>query len=232
MQALLLYQKCDSERRNIQAILEGIPEEIKCIDKKISTIKESFAHERKSMLEGESRRKTAEHELQAVEEKIVQLKTQQMAIRSQEAYNVASQTIENLAEESRRREDVAVQLLLEVDRMREALAQNEQQGTKRIEEQNKLRTRVGERVEELKIALKQAEQEAQLAEVKVEKTWLEAYHLAATHVKRSPFVVELKDQICAGCHLKVSHETLQNASRGNQPTLCEHCGRLLMHVDS
>jgi len=73
-----------------------------------------------------------------------------------------------------------------------------------------------------------AEKEIELCRSEISRYLLAKYHLLKQRYSAGA-LVEAEDDICSGCHITLSKNTVDRLKRGL--VFCDHCGRILFHPD-
>lgn len=231
IRALLNLQEKDVERINAEHQLEQIPKDIELFQKKIDAVKAEEKGARDSLKQLELKRKDADLRLKEAEEKIVKLKTAQMAVKKNEEYQALTKEIELQNARVSACEDEELEILEQIDKKQAEVQERAKGFTDRVKEVeaqiNQLKKQEGEvrgRIGRLKDLVEEAAKE-------VNPVILKKYQQVVRQVKRGPFVVAVKAGRCEGCHLRVSNEVSIAARKEEGIQQCDNCFRILYWVE-
>ncbi len=171
-------------------------------------------------------RKKLELDVGTRAETISRLKTQQYQTRKNDEFQAIGHEIERYENEIRKIEDEELELMVQADKIKEDLGEEEQTAaavresiarqTKDLEEKS---TTLQSRLEEL------TKERAEIAG-KIEEDLLSRFERLFKS-KGDAVLVALEHEVCTGCHMKVTAQTAHRVKAGREIVSCENCGRIL-----
>ena len=171
-------------------------------------------------------RKKLELDVGTRTETISRLKTQQYQTRKNDEFQAIGHEIERYENEIRKIEDEELELMVQADKIKEDLGEEEQTAaavresiarqTKDLEEKS---TTLQSRLEEL------TKERAEIAG-KIEEDLLSRFERLFKS-KGDAVLVALEHEVCTGCHMKVTAQTAHRVKAGREIVSCENCGRIL-----
>ncbi|HEY5704678.1 MAG TPA: C4-type zinc ribbon domain-containing protein [Terrimicrobiaceae bacterium] len=226
IEKLLTLQDRDQRLRSFQLELAHLPEERKTREKQIadSSAQLDFAKSRAKDLEIEKR--NLEMEARTKRDTIARYRQQQLQTRKNEEYAALAHEIEAAERAIVALEDRELDLMENLEKLTPQIAESERM---HAEERNKL--------EHLLAALdsKKSNLETRIAELQSEherlaqaldEDVLEIY-LRLFKTKHGTAVVTLEHEVCMGCHMKVTAQTVVQVRGGKEIVHCPQCGRIL-----
>ncbi len=223
---LLELQKTDLALNKIRREKDRIPAEAAKEQEDIAFQNERLKKAREQVSAMEVRRSALARETAGQEEKIIKLKGQQAQVKKNDEYVALTREIEHAEEHSQTLEEAQLNLLFEIDEEKLAVKELEQEITKMIGIHQKRVSRLEEKAKEIEAGLGDLEKSLQSLHAVVPGELLSLYETTKSRAK-SPWIVPLRDQICTGCHLRVSNEVQAKATNDPLPAVCDQCGRLV-----
>ncbi|OHE74528.1 MAG: hypothetical protein A2007_06460 [Verrucomicrobia bacterium GWC2_42_7] len=224
---LLELQDHDAKYIRLVAFLEHIPLELDMIQTKLKQAQVKIEIERKSFLASELERKNIDAKLKEAEEKIVKLKTQQMQVKKNEEYEAINKEISTITEQINDLEFEGLDLLDKIDKQKIALSSNEENYKNEMKSIDAEIALLKKRKISMEEDKNQEWAQVQSLEQAIDPRLLSMYRAVKSRVKKPPFVVLLKDQLCTGCHLKVSNEIVKKVHDTKNPHQCDNCSRIV-----
>jgi predicted nucleic acid-binding Zn-ribbon protein len=226
IEKLLTLQDRDQRLRSFQSELNHLPEERKAREKQIA---DSAARLDQGKLRAkgiEVEKRNLEVEAQAKRDLIARYRQQQLQTRKNEEYAALAHEIEAAEKIIASVEDRELDLMEELEKLTPQLATAEKlHADERSKLQNILdsleskKTNLEARVSELK---SDRQRHAEGIDVEV----LSLYeHLFKT--KHGTALATLEHEVCMGCHMKVTAQTIVQVRAARQIIHCPQCGRIL-----
>lgn len=227
IEKLLIVQERDMALQRIELELKRVPLEREKLESAIAA-EEALIQEASHALKA---KEVERHELdlsaKAKEAEILRYKNQQLQVKKNEEYRALTQQIEQCEAEISRLEEVEIGLMLEIDQATVSCREE----TARLRERITRHQSELARLAELETNLQDSEGDAQdaltAARRGAEPHFLEHYDRVRNLVKRPPYVVEIIEHKCGGCHLRVSNEVSKSATDASEPVFCDQCGRMV-----
>ena len=175
----------------------------------------------------EVQRSELDKEVKAKEELIKRFRNQQLDVKKNEEYRALTHQIEQAEREVSELEEAEIGLMLEIDQEKENFETAKAEIDERIKERRRQIELLAEREANMQASLEDARVNAAAARVGVDECYLGHYERVKKLAKRAPFVVEIIDQKCCGCHLRVSNEVSRGARDAGEPHFCDQCARMV-----
>lgn len=226
VEKLLRVQHHDQKLAALTKELAGIPLEEEDIKDKLVADHKALDEAKASLQQVEVAIKNLELDVETRRDSITKLKVQQFETKKNEEFQRMGTEIERYEEEIVELEDKEIELMEEAEEQRNGftaakakLAENEQSVAEEIEDLGSLSKKLESDIEAEKV--KRAEQ----AEI-LEEDLLYTYD-RLFKAKAGQAVVGLIDEVCNGCHTKVTKSTVVEVKAEKKITTCENCGRIL-----
>jgi len=226
IERLLVLQDRDRRIRTLQTELKNAPLEQKALEKRLAEANAGADGAKQRLRELEVRKNLLQTEANGKREQIARFRTQQMQTRKNEEYQALASEIAHFEKEVQRIEDGELEAMEEIERMNPVVAEAE----KAVAEAKSV---VATQISDLQAKVKRVEESltqvtAERAELarELDEDLLGLYdRLFAT--KNGDAVVPLENEVCAGCHMKLTTQTALRVRAENAITHCEQCGRIL-----
>ncbi|MBN2069706.1 MAG: hypothetical protein JW739_08735 [Opitutales bacterium] len=224
---LLHLQECDIRLADIIKSLNDFPLEIAAFKEKIAQeqkIREAAETEFKAL---ELKHRELEAKIEDSEEHCRKLRNQQLSVKKNEEYRALETEIEHTQEQAGHFEDEAIALLIEIDEARDALELKRKAVDEQISEYNGSIALIEKNLAQRLSEKDGAQKDVAAAEKDVSEADLRLYKFVKGQVKRAPWVVPLQNQICSGCHLKISGDLDTSMRKSSTLSRCNNCCRIL-----
>lgn len=232
VKGLLKLQERDLEKRQTEAILKQIPEDIRHVEAKMSALKEEDKKRLEALQHMEVERKRMDNELKAEEEKIVKFKTQQMDVKKNEEYDALNMQIAGSTRRVGGLEDEELNLLMAIDEQRKKNMVESEQTKNAIQDLEKRIQSLKGQVKGLEEKLLELREVCEKVRLEIPAALLSKYDQVARQLKKGPFVVVLEGHRCTGCHLTVSNEVVSAVKKCAEVIpQCDNCSRILYLAD-
>ena len=226
LEQLLVLQNRDQKIKQIRSEMKTLPLQRAQLEKQLAA---ATAHLEAIKLRGkqlEVERKKLELDVGTRTESINRLKTQQYETRKNEEFRAMGNEIERYEKEIRQIEDQELELMEQGDKFKAEVA---------LEEKNVAGAResVARQLQDLEA--KGGALEARLAELtkdreeiasRVDEDVLNRFERLFAS-KGDAAVVALEHEVCTGCHMKITTQTVHRVKNGKEIVGCEQCGRIL-----
>ena len=229
LETLLILQDRDQKIKALQTQQKNLPREKKVLEEKLTTARLLLDHAKQRSKENEVARQKLQLEVEGKRTSIVRFKTQQQQTRKNEEFTALSNEIKHFEADIRSLEDRELELMEQAEQLQGVASTAEKDFSKveaTIREQlSKLDSGAGaiqSRLEEL-----QADRKKQAGNVSEELA--ELYQRLFVK-KGDAAVVPLQHEICAGCHMKVPSQTMNDVRGEQKIAQCPQCGRILYRV--
>lgn len=226
LEQLLIIQDRDRKISRLTRESQDIPQRKQHIETRLEEHEQALHATQEELKKRGLTLKELEGEVEAIKEKIVRLRQQQFEVKNNNDYRILEKEIHHAEKGIGELEEKELGIMEEVEGLKEEAAQAE----KALNEEKKL---VAQDVQALDQRVKQIENEVndlkanreELA-TEVDEDWLSRYQRIFNHTQNVA-IVAVENSVCAGCHMKVTPQTVQNARKRTAITLCEYCGRML-----
>lgn len=226
IEALLLLQEKDLKRLQAEQELRNIPKQLERLHASIAEEEALEAKEKAELKALEVHRKQCDVELNECEAKILKYKTQQLDVKKNEEYDALNKEIDHQKECINTLENEEIELLMKIDEESKRFAESQEAHAKQINFYEQDIAKLKEREAGFKQSIDTIIAETEEARERVEPSLLSQYNSVKTSVK-PPFVVQLDDHKCKGCHLRVSNEVEVSVKHHEVGIRCSNCGRLV-----
>lgn len=227
IKTLLDLQDKDSRVLKMEGQLAHIPRERKGIEEKIVAEQDVQAAAQNDLRALELKRKDLEGRIADAEAKMVQYKTQQMAVKKNDEYQALTHQIETQQGVISGLEDEEIGVLLEIDEATLALEKVCAKVAARIAECEGELKLLQQQEDDIQTSIDSARQERDDARAVVPERFLKAYDRVRSRVKMGPAVVPVIDHKCGGCYLRLDNESMSMAASPAEDAFCPSCGRYL-----
>ena len=227
IEKLLIVQDRDIALQKIELELTRIPQERAAIEAQISAEESNIEAAGQALKEMEVQRHQLDTEVKAKEDAIAKFLTQQIEVKKNDEYRALTQQIEQNQKDISALEEQEIELMLEIDRTREAFEAEKETIEIRIANEKKQIEQLGQREQNLKASIDEAQSAVESSRKEAEPTFLEHYDRVKTLCKRPPYVAPIEAHKCGGCHLRVSNEVSHEAMNVGEPSFCDQCARMV-----
>jgi len=225
IEKLLVLQDRDRKIRVLKQELKLAPLERKELDERqTDAVKKLEAMKLKAM-EIEVERKKLENEVQAKRDSIAKFQTQKFQTRKNEEFQALSNEIKRYEGEIQLIEDRELDLMESGDKAKGQIAETEKE-TQAVKAQvERQLANITAKIEAVSAQLRDLETErASLAQA-VDEDLLDTFN--RLFVNKNEAVVALEHDVCMGCHMKVTTQTVVRVKGSREIVHCEQCGRIL-----
>ena len=229
IEKLLILQDRDQRIRTLQTELKTIPLERKETETRLATAATGAEKAKAALRELEVEKKRLEVEAQGKRDQIDRFKTQQMQTRKNEEFQAFGVQIVHFEREISKIEDREIEIMEAMEAAKPALDEAERKAAE-------AKARVAHQLADLDAKavtlgehLKTAEAERVKLTEGIDEDLLDQYTRLFRSKDGTP-VVALDHEVCTGCHMKLTTQTLVQVKGEKQITHCEQCGRILYLV--
>jgi predicted nucleic acid-binding Zn-ribbon protein len=230
IEQLLILQDRDRKIRLLRQEQKNAPLERKALEDKLTASQAQLDAVRLKAKEFEVERKKLENEAQNVRDRIAKYQVQKFQTKKNDEFAALGHEIERCEKDVRSIEDRELELMETAENHKTVIAETEKthaavkaQHDRQIGDIDAKIKAIGEQ-----LAAVDAER-ATLAE-KVEEDLRDTYD-RLIRSKNGEAVVGLRNDICSGCHMKVTPTTSSLCRSRKQIVHCENCGRILYWED-
>jgi uncharacterized protein len=226
IEKLLVLQDRDQRIAHLKAELKSVPVEHKALEARLAALAGEADKARTGVRTLEVEKKRLETEAAGKREQIARFKTQQMQTRKNEEFQAFGVQIKHFEGEISKLEDRELEIMEAMEAAKPALAQADRAAAEAKERVAEQMANLEAKTKALDEQLKAAEAaRGQYTEGLSEDVLYEYNSLFKT--KNGLAVVALEHEVCTGCHMKVTTQTVVNAKSAPRITNCEQCGRIV-----
>jgi len=226
IEKLLVLQDRDQRIRTLKVELKNTPLERTDLETRLAATAAGSEKAKAKIRELEVEKKRLEVEAAGKREQINKFKTQQMQTRKNEEFQAFAQQIKHFELEISKIEDHELEVMEDIETMRPLVAEAEK---KTAEAKSRVAGQIADldaKIVTIGETLKQVEAERATLTAGLDEDMLDQYdRLFAS--KGGNVVVALEHEVCTGCHMKLTTQTLVRVKGAQQITHCEQCGRIL-----
>ncbi len=227
---LLVLQDRDRKIRTLRMELKMVPLERGDLETKLASQRTQLDAVKQKAKEIEVEKKKLEVEAQSKRDSIAKFKTQQFQTRKNEEFQALGNEIRHFESDIQAVEDRELELMDDAEKLKTSNAAAEKdfaQIKSRIDAQL---ADLDAKIQSIETHLKELETERAGLAAKVDEDLLDRYdRLFAS--KGDAAVVPLEHEVCMGCHMKITTQTVFRAKAEKEVVNCEQCGRILYLAD-
>ncbi len=226
IQDLLVLQDRNATVQQLELEINRLPKEVKKLKDKIEEEKAEAASAQKEVTDLELKRKELELEVESAQEQISKYKNQQLQVKKNDEYRALTHEIELMEEKISGLETQELEIMEASDSANSKLKEVEAEVAKRVKYQEGLIVECNEKLKNLKSNLGASQAAFKQQIEKMDPKEVSLFTLLVDQIKRTPYLVELNDQNCGGCHMRVSNDVLKKAKMG-ELARCDQCARVV-----
>lgn len=226
IEKLLILQDRDQVVRRLTDQLESIPREIAAFETEIEDERTALENSKSKLQSLEVQRSDLDLQVQTAQNKINKYRNQQLEVKKNEEYQALSHEIELTEKQILEWEEGEIALMLDIDEESEVFSKRESVFDSAIVEIREKIAVLGGRKTEVEAQLIEARRQLEGCKTPLEVRFIKAYERLADRIKL-PVIVPVKGQVCEGCHLRVSNDTVEESRKGEELTTCDNCGRVV-----
>ena len=226
-QELLLLHGRDRRYGKLEEELKLLPDDIKRMEKRISTENESIDLAVSEWKQLESQNNSLEKEIIEIGEKISKSKVRQLGVKKNEEYQALENEISSLTLLQSQKEDEQIEVLVNIDDAKATAEIAQDKIVSKVKDLERQKQGFEDRIAQVKTELQDLNKEIETARTQVEAEMLKTYDRVKRVVARAPYLAPLKDQKCSGCNLRVSNDVISTALVEQKLTQCDQCGRIV-----
>ncbi len=226
LENLLVIQDRDQKAKDLNSDLERMPIEKEQASLKLAKLKEAVKSVEETIMENEVAMKNLELDINTRKDSIAKLKVQQFETRKNEEFTAMEHEIDRYSEEITQLEDSQLELMEKGETLNAQLNEARAELDKNQQTVDAEISIISERSDQCKKQLDEIKEERITLSSKIEEDLLDRYNRIFKS-KKGIAVCELDNDICAGCHMKVTPATAAAVRSEKTITVCDQCGRIL-----
>jgi predicted nucleic acid-binding Zn-ribbon protein len=226
VQALLILQERDVRVAALTAELDALPGQIAGVDRDVASRAAKFDEFKARTRQIEADRKKIDLDVQSKQTAIARYRSQQQQTRKNEEFAALNHEIEHAEKEISVLEDSELELMEAYDKGLAAVAEAQRELLAFQEKAKHKKSELEKRTAALSAELIAAEERQAVAEKAVPGDVLPRYRRILKS-KKDVAIVPIRGGACAGCHMKLTPQTIISARAADHLVSCENCGRLV-----
>ncbi len=226
IEQLLIIQDRDQKLKELNSDIERLPLEELQAKERLKAATTSVEISEKTFMENEIAMKNIELDIETRKDSITKLKVQQMQTKKNDEFAVMEHSINNYQIEIVKLEDSQLELMEKGENLSESLQHNKDnlaQDQKIVDSELSV---IAERKKHFSQKIDELSIDREKISSSVEPDLLDRYNRIFKS-KKSDAVSELINDICSGCHMKVTPSTALAVRAEKVVTTCDQCGRIL-----
>jgi predicted nucleic acid-binding Zn-ribbon protein len=226
---LIALQKVDSNILDERALIAAVPDKVAAVDARIQDYKDKLDARNHDLDEAKKERRTLESELKGINDKLSKYQDQLMQVKTNDAYTAMLKEIEGTKKDIAQHEETILEDMLSMDEFSGEIKglEKEFQADKSVLEKEKADVQTAGR--EAAGRLAQHEEERKRLASSFDRRTLAAYERVAT-MRAGLAVVEVREELCLGCRVKVRPQIFEEIRVGEGLRQCDSCTRFLFYV--
>jgi uncharacterized protein len=226
LEQLLVLQDRQQKIRQIENEIKTLPLQRKQLEEQLAASVASLEALKQKARQTEVDRKKLELDVGTRTETIARLRTQQYQTRKNDEFQALGHEITRYEDEIRKLEDAELELMVEIDKLKEGIGAEEKKTAATKESIARQMADLEEKSRTLETRLSELTNERAALAGKIDEDLLGRFERLFTS-KGDAVIVPLEHLVCTGCHMKVTTATAMQAKAGKEIVSCENCGRIL-----
>lgn len=226
IEQLLIIQDRDQKLKELNSNIERLPLEELQAKERLKAATTSVEISEKAFMENEIAMKNIELDIDTRKDSITKLKVQQMETKKNDEFAVMEHSINNYQSEIVKLEDSQLELMEKGESLSETLQHNKDNLAKDQKIVDSELLVIAERKKHFSQKIDDLSIDREKISSSVEPDLLDRYNRIFKS-KKSDAVSELINDICSGCHMKVTPSTALAVRAEKVVTTCDQCGRIL-----
>jgi predicted nucleic acid-binding Zn-ribbon protein len=223
---LIRLQGIDLEIRKIRQKKEKLPERLDALQERVSGKEAGIEEMREKIKDIRKRKIEIEDELELETERMKKSQQKMSAVQNNREYQALNKEIEEIKKANKTREDELLDLLEEIKKLEDAVAEGEKElkaDKKEAAAEEKHIKAIGKDLDK-KIDVLSREGEAVAAEVKPDL--LAKYRFLAER-RQGLVVAAVTDSVCSACNMNIPPQMFNELLREERMMTCPSCQRLI-----
>lgn len=225
VEQLLILQDRDKKMRVIERELAQAPAERAAFEKRMTDISAQLDQAKTRVKEIEVERKRLELDVEERRGKINRFKTQQLETRRNEEYQALTNEIGRFEKDIEQIEDRELELMEESEALKPKVQAAEAEAAATRKQVEQQRSDLEAKLKTLQEQLDTLKSDRQSLTAGLDEELL--YRYDRLFQNKGEAVVGVENQICMGCHMKITTQTVVRVKGGLEVVGCDQCGRIL-----
>jgi predicted nucleic acid-binding Zn-ribbon protein len=175
-------------------------------------------------------RKKMELDVGTRTESINRLKTQQYETRKNDEFRAIGNEIERYEKEIQQIEDQELELMVQLDKLKAEVAAEGKKSVSANESFARQKADLDSKDKALEVRLQELTKEREEIAGKIDEDLLSRFERLIAS-KGDAAIVALEHEVCTGCHMKITTQTVHRVKSGKEIVSCEQCGRILYSAE-
>ncbi|MGZ5023904.1 MAG: zinc ribbon domain-containing protein [Chthoniobacterales bacterium] len=230
LEQLLILQDREQKIRQIRAEVKSLPLQRASLESQIAASAAGLDALKQKAKHVEVERKRMELDVGTRTESINRLKTQQYETRKNEEFRAIGHEIERYEKEIQQIEDQELELMDQLDKLKVEIAAEEKKSVSANESFARQKTDLESKGTTLDTRLEELTKERAEIANKIDEDLLSRFERLIAS-KGDAAIVALEHEVCTGCHMKITTQTVHRVKSGKEIVSCEQCGRILYSAE-
>lgn len=229
VEKLLVIQDRDRKIKRLEQEVEDLPKRKQLIEAQLDAFRKAHDEAEDAIRKKSLEQKDLEAQIEQHQERIRKFRQQQLDVKNNDDYRAFEHQIETVKQQISGIEDRDLILMEEVEALQKI--RDEKQAAL-IDEEKVVAGELElfqQRCENIAAELEDVKRNRAELASDVDPTWLSRYERIFQHVGDYA-LVEVENNTCGGCHMKLPPQATHDARRLDEMTLCMYCGRLLYYI--
>ncbi len=224
--SLLILQNIDRDILSIQKKLSFIPKSVKEIEDKLKIHHEKSIEKKNELDLLLKKRKEFELEMQSQNDKLKKLEVQLFTLKNNKEYAAMLKEINDIKKNNEKIEESILEIMYQYDKEKEAhkIIENEVKEFEALNQKEKEEKKKEEEI--LREDLKEKNKIRGSHSITVNKNTVSIYEKILKN-KNDFAVVEVKSEVCQGCHMRVPPQMINDLILSEELFFCPHCARII-----
>lgn len=229
LEHLLILQDRDKKIRTLKQELKIAPLERKELDAKLAEATARQEATKQKLRELEVEKKNLEINAQSKRDSIGKFRTQQFQTRKNEEFQALSNEIKRFEGEIQSIEDRELDVMELIERAKAEVTQGEREFAQAKAQIAQQVSDLDAKSKALEGQLREIEADRATLAAKVEEDLLDRYN--RIFANKGEAIVAVEHEVCMGCHMKITPQTVHRVKAEREIVHCEQCGRILFYQE-
>ncbi|HNR93273.1 MAG TPA: C4-type zinc ribbon domain-containing protein [Kiritimatiellia bacterium] len=226
MEKLLILQERDLKILKLKREARDIPARKAEIEGRLKSHQQAFDEATHNLKSHKTSIQQVEGEIEALNQKILKFREQQLQIKDNTAYKALEKEIFATRQEIRTAEDRELVLMEEMEDLKRVIAEKEKSLKDEQAIVQKDNARLDQRAQDIEAEIHRLESDRQDLTRDIEKPLLSRYERILKHVGDYA-LVPIEKGACGGCHMNLPPQVIHDTQKGMDVLSCNFCGRIL-----
>ena len=226
LEQLLILQNRDQKIRQIQTEVKTLPQQRAQLEAHLAASAAGLEAAKLKARQVEVERKRLELDVGTRTESINRLKTQQYETRKNEEFRAMGNEIQRYEKEIGVIEDQELELMEQTDKLKAEIAVEEAKVAKERDSVARQLSDLEAKAKALEAQLEDLTKERAEIASRVDEDILSRFERLFAS-KKDAAIVAVEHEVCTGCHMKITAQTVHRVKGGREIIGCEQCGRIL-----